>query len=56
MKLTKNYTAEHKEFWDFITESRAKVEKEWPEWKKNVKVTKYSNKPPEQSATGSEKK
>lgn len=40
--IKKNNDAASKDFWKVTNEARTKVEKTWPEWKKNVRVTIYS--------------
>jgi len=40
--MTKNNNAANKDFWKITSEARTKVEK-WPEWKRTLRVTKYSN-------------
>ncbi len=42
MKITKNDDAASKEFWR-VTESAWEKVCGWPDWKRNLKVTKYSN-------------
>ena len=42
MKITKNSNdTANRDFWKSISEARIKVEG-WPEWKRNLRVTKYS--------------
>ena len=41
MKVTKNNGTANKKFLEITSEARSKVEK-WPEWKRAVRVTKYS--------------
>ncbi len=41
MKMTKNNGAANRDFWKITSEARTKVEK-WPEWKRTLRVTKYS--------------
>ena len=42
MTLTKNNDAANKTFWIVASEARIQVETKWPEWKRSVRVTKYS--------------
>jgi hypothetical protein len=41
MKIAKNNGTANRGFWKVTSEARVKVEG-WPEWKRNLRVTKYS--------------
>lgn len=42
MRITKNnHDTAHRTFWKTTTEARTTVEG-WPEWKRNLRITKYS--------------
>jgi hypothetical protein len=41
MQLAKSNDEESKKFWMVVSKDRAIVE-QWPEWKRNLLVTKYS--------------
>ena len=41
MTITRKNDAANKNFWRSASEARTKVD-EWPEWKRNLRVTKYS--------------
>lgn len=43
MKITKNNDIASKKFWVVTNAARIQVETKWPEWKKSIKVTKYSS-------------
>ena len=41
MEITKSNDSESQDFWKVTSKARTKVEG-WPEWKRNLRVTKYS--------------
>jgi hypothetical protein len=41
MEIAKNSEGESQEFWQVSAKARTKVEG-WPEWKRNLRVTKFS--------------
>lgn len=41
MKISKNKKGEGNTFWQHTQIAREKI-KEWPEWKKNIRLTEYS--------------
>lgn len=41
MAITKNIEGESKSYWEAASVARKKVEG-WPEWKRNIHVSKYS--------------
>ena len=54
MKISKKINEENKAFWDAGEKARMKVA-EWPEWKRSIKVTKFSTGFPSKSSKFEEK-
>ena len=42
MKIRRNQDKEAQKFWENVDKAQKNVEK-WPEWKRNVHLTKYSS-------------
>lgn len=42
MTIKKNEKGENKAFWQHAREVRAKIN-DWPEWKRNIRLTDYSH-------------
>jgi len=42
MKIRRNQDKESQKFWENVDKAQKNVEK-WPEWKRNVQLTKYSS-------------